>query len=1045
MSDKPEKIYLNSRAKNALMGGDIFYKEIVENSPDAIFIENLNGEIIDLNENAAKMLGYKKDDLIGKSVDLIIPKDIKKKLPSFLEQLKTKKYFIVQTYNLHKKGYLIPVEISANLVKVGDRKFVVIISKNLTHRKKEEERLFMLYEFGNRISSSLDLDTIFKIAYDGIKKIVNLDAFTIALVDEKEKKIKFEFTANANTGKLYEKHTIDLDDKSSLTGWIAVHREKLYIKDVEREKLPSNIRLIGEPMLSFLGVPLIHNNEVIGVLTVQSKGKNAFGNEDIQTIETLAGQLTMRIANAKLYRELKISKERYKSLVHASNVGIFTTNLDNRITFVNEKFAEMIGYKKDELINKRIMDFATEEGFKRMMEGTKRRKRGISGVYECSFVRKNGRIIYVEIYASPLRDMEGKITGTIGVIIDITEKKRMEEEIIDAKNQFQILFNTMADPVVIVDFQGVILDITNRVEEITGCKRDEIIGKNFMKLDILTEKSKEVLRKNLMKRMTREKIEPYEVEVITKDGRKISFDVNGVIVSYKGKNADLVVFRDITERKRMEDKIKEEEEKYKKLFNNVGSGVVIIQDEKIVFTNNEFNTRAGYAPEEVIGEKFTKFVSPEMREILLTNYRRRMMNLPVPESYIIKVLRKDGRILWVQLKASPIDWEGKKADMVSLVDITPLKDMKDKLIAIGKFFGEMKIELTEEEIYEGIVNFLCDVLGFRNSAILRVEGDKLKIVKQRGYENANFDIPINGKGITAWVARNNTSYYAPDVRKEKIYIYVNKDIRCEYATPIFVGKKLYGVIDVQRTAVNSISTDERVIIDMLGMHLALALKEIESRRGLERARDIQELMLHIVSHDLKNPLAVISGYAELLEVNFKKEYIMEIEDAVREAENIIQKARTFSKVNMGKIEEKRENINLREVIEKAASIMKRKYENVKIDISKEDVFTIAYPIIKEVFVNLIDNAFKYGADEVKISIKKEDKKIVIRVADNGIGIPNKNKENIFKIFKKIKSRGSGSGLGLSIVKKIVEIHGGRIWVEDNKPKGSVFVIELPKG
>ena len=1164
MNNKSDNLLNSPSKKNEMIEKGIFYKEIVKSSPDAIFIENLNGEIIDLSDKAAKMLGYERDELIGKNVELIIPKHIKKKLPYFLEQLKNKKYLSVQTYNLHKKGYLIPVEISASLVEIEGKELAVIISRDLrrkewnemkyriaidlardaiimidpegriefwnnaaekifgykkeeimgkkfyyylvpeeykpkmmmvlkkifpkkfkgvrkyplitvpakrkngeifymekspvifslangvygliiardvTKRKKQEKKLSMLYKFVNAISTTLKLDEIFKIAYEELRKIVDMDSFTIALVDEREKKLSFEFIANAKTGKIYGKDIIDLDDKSTLTGWIAVHGQKLYIKNVEKDKLPANVQLIGEPMLSFLGVPMIYGGKIIGVLTVQSERENAFGNEDIQTIETLAAQLTMRIVNAKLYRKLKISEEKYKSLINASNVGIVATDLDNRITFTNEKFAEMLGYEKEELMDKIIMNFATEEGYKKMMEGTKRRRMGISDSYESSFVRKDGKIINVEIYASSLRDEKGRITGTIGVIIDTTEKKIMEKNLIEVKNRFQMLFNTMADPVTIIDFQGFILDVTNKVEEITGFKKNELIGKNFMTVDFLTEESKRILKENLMKRMMRKKIEPYEIEVITKDGKKILFDVNAVMITYKGKPADLVVFRDITERRKMEEKIKEEREKYKKLFDNMGNGVVVIQDEKIVFINSEFNNQTGYVPEEVIGEKFTKFVSPDLREFLLTNYRRRMMDLPVPKSYIIKILRKDGKILWAQVKVTVVNWEGKKADMVSIMDITPLKEIKDKLIAVSNFLGEIKHSASEEEIYKRIVDFLYDVLGFRNSVILKLEGDILKIVKKRGYENANFDIPINGKGITAWVARNNTSYYAPDVKKEKIYLCVDKDIRCEYATPVSIGDKIYGVIDVQKKEVDSITKDDRLLIDMLAMHLALLLQDIESKKELKRAIDIQELMLHIISHDLKNPLAVIGGYSELLEIKYDKEYVKRIGEAVREAKSIIEKARTFSKINMNKIEEKRENINLKEVIEEASKIIKEEYGNVKIETPKKDVFIIGYPIMKEVFVNLMDNAFKYGADEVKISIEEKEN-IKIKVADNGIGIPEENKEIIFEIFKKMKSR--GSGLGLSIVKKIVEIHGGRIWVEDNKPKGSVFVIELPK-
>jgi PAS domain S-box-containing protein len=118
------------------------------------------------------------------------------------------------------------------------------------------------------------------------------------------------------------------------------------------------------------------------------------------------------------------------------------------------------------------------------------------------------------------------------------------EELEEKEDRNRFLFNLMPDPVVIVDGKGRFLAVNNRVEEETGFKREELLGKNFLKTTIVTEKSKVILMNNLYKRMGGRHPAPYEIEVLTKDDLKISVQVNAVKIEYEGKTADLLILRD---------------------------------------------------------------------------------------------------------------------------------------------------------------------------------------------------------------------------------------------------------------------------------------------------------------------------------------------------------------------------------------------------------------------------------------------------------------------------------------------------------------------
>jgi len=146
-----------------------------------------------------------------------------------------------------------------------------------------------------------------------------------------------------------------------------------------------------------------------------------------------------------------------------------------------------------------------------------------------------------------------KAEGTMRV--DNISKAKLEEELAESRRHFQTLFNTMTDPVTIVDEGGIFLEVTDKVVEFTGFKKEELLGRNFLRTKIVTNKSKAIMVKNLAKRMTGMKLAPYEMEVLTKDGRKLPYELNASKIVYKGKPADMVVFRDISKRKQIEKKL----------------------------------------------------------------------------------------------------------------------------------------------------------------------------------------------------------------------------------------------------------------------------------------------------------------------------------------------------------------------------------------------------------------------------------------------------------------------------------------------------------
>jgi len=291
----------------------------------------------------------------------------------------------------------------------------------------------------------------------------------------------------------------------------------------------------------------------------------------------------------------------------------------------------------------------------------------------------------------------GSVDKVIEVVRDITERKKTEEELKETKNHFQTLFNSMVDPVVILDSKGKFLEVTDKVKEITGFEKDDLIGKNFLKIKLLTRKSKAISIKNLLKRMSGIKIAPYEVEVLTKDGRKLPFEINAERIDYKGKPADIVVFRDISDRKQMEHELKDSEERFRLLFENAPDGYFLHDLKGIVIDGNSTAEKlTGYKREELIGKSFTelKILSKGQLSKVVGGLAKSAFGKPTgPDEFTLN--RKDGGQVSVEINTCPIRIKGKTMVLGIARDITERKQAEEELRESEERFRSLYESMNE--------------------------------------------------------------------------------------------------------------------------------------------------------------------------------------------------------------------------------------------------------------------------------------------------------------------------------------------------------------
>jgi signal transduction histidine kinase len=237
----------------------------------------------------------------------------------------------------------------------------------------------------------------------------------------------------------------------------------------------------------------------------------------------------------------------------------------------------------------------------------------------------------------------------------------------------------------------------------------------------------------------------------------------------------------------------------------------------------------------------------------------------------------------------------------------------------------------------------------------------------------------------------------------------------------------------------------------------LAEKELERTLDeLKRSNQELEQFAYVASHDLQEPLRMVSSFTQLLEMKYKDEldaealeYIGFAVDGAKRMQLLINDLLEYSRVTRKSTEF--EAVNIEKVLDEVLFNLEIVIEENQAIIIRESLPEIQsdYGQMVQLFQNLIGNALKYRSEEtpeIRISAQKEDDHWIFSVADNGIGMDSEYFVQVFKIFRRLNTQDEheGTGIGLAITKRIIEHHGGRIWVESEPGKGSTFYFTIPK-
>lgn len=301
------------------------YGRLIENAGDGIFISDVSGTVTFANERLAAMFERPLGSIIGADLpSLVDPEargDVARIFGRSLESGKAYDMWEIQARN--KAGEPVIFQVSASIPRGpgGQAAFVQGIVRDITEKKRLEkdllrqseelkriaEEMTTLYNIGFATTSSLNLDEVLSAIHEQISRLMDASTFFIALYDEQNDQLRFELAFDK--GKLQEKFSVARG--AGLTGYVIENRKPLLFRDLMQEwkNLPVQHLVIGDPARSWLGIPLILKDKVIGVLNVQSYEPSAFDEEHMRILTMIAAQAAIAIENARLYAEVKTKNE----------------------------------------------------------------------------------------------------------------------------------------------------------------------------------------------------------------------------------------------------------------------------------------------------------------------------------------------------------------------------------------------------------------------------------------------------------------------------------------------------------------------------------------------------------------------------------------------------------------------------------------------------------------------------------------------------------------------------------------------------------------
>ena len=647
----------------------------------------------------------------------------------------------------------------------------------------------------------------------------------------------------------------------------------------------------------------------------------------------------------------------------------------------------------------------------------------------------------VDLKPSPFTFLEEEKSLLESIAENLTLKLDhiISQRIIDQQNhQLQNILNSSLDVICTIDKSGKFASIGNACKELWGYNSEELIGTPFMDLvhpedHGLTQKVSDEIMRGISKTN-------FENRYIRKDGTVIP-----IVWSAKWDFNDELMYcvaRDATEKQAVEKAIADEKERYELVAKSTYDAIWDwdTQNETVLWGDG-FERVFGHniSTSQEDDNSWTKRIHPDDVERVTKKIYSYVGGTEEFWNDDYRFIKADGSYARVNDNGIIVRNESGKAirmvgamrDVTERVELEQLLEKMYRLAKIGVW--ELDIEKSNliwsdvtKEIHEVEPDFKPDL------------ENAIEFYKKGEFRESIF------KFVTNLIEKNeafNEEFIIVTQKGKEKWVRVIGEAE-------FIGGKCKKILGSTQDIHESKLTAEK--IKELNRELQ------DQAQKLTRSNEELEQFAYIASHDLQEPLRMVTSFLSQLEKRYNdfldekgKQYIYFAVDGAKRMREIILDLLEYSRI--GRSDTDKVNTDLNEVVESTIKLLSATMQEKKAVVNVQSLPTLSvYPVaIQQVFQNLISNALKYQREgvppEIYIHVNKKDDNWEFGISDNGIGISSEYFERVFVIFQRLhtKTEYSGTGMGLTICKKVIEQHGGKIWVKNNKNNGSTFYFTLP--
>jgi PAS domain S-box-containing protein len=729
------------------------------------------------------------------------------------------------------------------------------------------------------------------------------------------------------------------------------------------------------------------------------------------------------------------SEERLRLLLESiKDYSILMLDPGGLVTTWNQGAERITGYRSDEIVGRHFSRFYPEAA---LIQGKPEHELAVATTEgrcedEGWRVRKDGKRYWAEVVITPIYDNGGKLSGFSKVTRDVSGRR-------EAERKFKNLLEAAPDAMVVVNQGGEIVLLNLQAEKQFGYRRDELLG----------QKVKNIIPEGFAERLIADDLRSAEDALTQQIGAGIEltgrrkdggeFPIEIMLSPLESADGILVTaaIRDISVRKSAENHLAQMEARYRGLLEAAPDAIVVVNARgEIVLLNLQAEKEFGYRRDELLGQKVTNIIPDGFAE------RLRSDGLRSPADALAQQIgtgielvgrRKDGAEFPIELMLSPLE------SAEGILVTAAIRDISVRRAA-EKHLAQM------EGRYRGLLEAAPDAM-----VVVNQDGEiillNLQAEKQFGYRRDE----LLGQKVENII---------PVGFAERLLADGLRSAEDALAQQIGTGLELTGrrndggefPIEIMLSPLQSAE----------GTLVTAAIRDITERKRHERALQEKNSELQVavneldafsysVSHDLRAPLRAIDGFSQILLKQYapllpeeSRKYLQRVRDNTVQMGHLVDDLLRFSR--LGRQPLATQLVSTDTIVEQVLREARQQVPRRSVKVSVGDLPQVwgDAALLKQVFTNLIDNAFKYTRlrDDavVEIGSSKIGDELVFLVRDNGVGFDMQYADKLFDVFQRLHrvEDFAGTGVGLAIVQRIIQRHGGRVWAEAAVDRGATF-------